>query len=767
MNRLFRSLPLTAKLLLVGFVPFAFLVYTSLQFYIEKSQKVQLLTNIVESIQVSASLNNLIEHLQKESKLSFDYAMTRVRPPELYEERPLTDSMLRFLQSHRDPNLADFKSYTFLEDLQTVRNEVDSVSITPDRVMHYYSTMIFRLNTLNSVSHGTEVYLRPVYKDLVGQKLLSEMITNLGIMRSNFYNVLYTRKYVVETLMGTIGVHDVYKTYEKEFLVKASPQAIENYRKIRSRSSSLAQTINYIDTAFTRFAFSNTYNSATWWKISDHGVDQLIYLQRSLWDKVNKGTTAILNKEKERRERAVIVLLSTLAFVIFIIVFSVRNIRGTLGEMKQAAQKIAVGDPDVRLIGHTNGVLGDLSQSIEKINESNRQLAEAADAIGKGEFDVPVATRGEKDILGNAVVRMKENLQLYAKVNKENLEHLSQMAQKYRTIFYKSPLPKWIYDYDTLQFLDVNEAAIAHYGYSYKEFLSMKITDVRPPEDVPKLMEDIKNIESGTNDSSQNWRHRKKNGEIIIVHLTSHFIDYSNRRARIVVINDITDKLKSEESLRQSHEELRNLASRLQDIREEERANMAREVHDVLGQQVTCIKMDFSWLAKRIDNNDPDIKEKIDETTKLLDNTATIVRKIASELRPSILDDFGLVEALEWQSREFEKRSGIHIDYTSSVPAIVIPKNVTIALFRIYQESLTNVARHSQATKAVVTFELKNNVLILTITDNGKGFDVSAIGQKKTLGLLGMSERTIMIGGKYHIDSHPGKGTVVTVEVPL
>jgi PAS domain S-box-containing protein len=493
----------------------------------------------------------------------------------------------------------------------------------------------------------------------------------------------------------------------------------------------------------------------------------LIYLQRSLWDTVNGGTTAILNREKERRQRAVIVLLATFAFVIFIIVYSVRNIRGTLGEMKQAAQKIALGDPDVQLSGHTNGVLGDLSQSIARINETNRQLSEAADAIGKGDFDVPVTSRGEKDILGNAVVRMKENLQLYAKVNKENLEHLSQMAQKYRTIFYKSPLPKWIYDYETLQFLDVNEAAIKHYGYSYKEFLAMKLTDIRPPEDIPKLMLDLEKIQKGTNDASESWRHQKKNGEIIIVELTSHFIDYNNRKARIVVINDITEKLKSEESLRQSHEELRNLASRLQDIREEERANMAREVHDVLGQQVTCIKMDFSWLSKRIDTNDPDIKEKIDETTRLLDHTATIVRKIASELRPSILDDFGLVEALEWQSREFEKRSGIEIQFTSSVPATVIPKNVTIALFRIYQESLTNVARHASATKAIVTFELKDNILTLTITDDGKGFDVSKIGQKKTLGLLGMRERTLMIGGKYKINSRPGNGTVVTVEVPV
>ena len=159
--------------------------------------------------------------------------------------------------------------------------------------------------------------------------------------------------------------------------------------------------------------------------------------------------------------------------------------------------------------------------------------------------------------------------------------------------------------------------------------------------------------------------------------------------------------------------------------------------------------------------------EKIKAIPELLDHTSKTVRKIATELRPSILDDFGLIEALEWQSGEFKKRSGIAIQFHSALPDIAIEQNIATSLFRIFQESLTNVARHADATEIKVTIALQDDQLVLTISDNGKGFDVTGIGHKKTLGLLGMRERTLMIGGKYEIASMPGKGTTITVRVPL
>jgi signal transduction histidine kinase len=176
--------------------------------------------------------------------------------------------------------------------------------------------------------------------------------------------------------------------------------------------------------------------------------------------------------------------------------------------------------------------------------------------------------------------------------------------------------------------------------------------------------------------------------------------------------------------------------------------------------------MDVSWLSKKIVTEDYAIKEKIKDILALLDNTVKTVRKIATELRPSILDDLGLREAMEWQSQEFQKRSGIEIVFSSSLPVINANGTISIGLFRIYQESLTNVARHAGASVVTTTLEEKDNQLILSITDNGKGFDINTSSSKKTLGLLGMKERTLMMGGEYEIISTPGKGARVIVSVP-
>lgn len=766
MNSAFSRLPLPVKLLLIGLVPLAFLIYASIQIYTEKTQKVNLLGHFIERIQQSANINTLIDHLQKERKFSFDYAMTKVKPPELYTERPITDSIIRSLEDKYDPALEGFKSYTFLNDLNTVRNQVDSGTDAPNEVMHYYSTMIYRLNTLNTVSYGSEIYLQPVYRDLVAQKLLSEMITNLGIIRSNIYNVLYTKQYMVETLIGLVGVHDIYNTYETEFLIKASPSAKAAYNYTRNNTE-LRATVDYLDTLFQKFAFDSTYTAAGWWAISDRGIDELTKLQQTVWSNVHAGTNAILNNEKAKRTRSLIILIIALVLVSFIVIYSILNITRTLTEMKIAAQKISEGATGLQLPRTSNDVIGHLAESISRIDDNNKLLAQAADAIGKGNFETKVIPRGSEDILGNAVLRMKDNLMEYSQVNRENNEQLRQLAEKYKTIFYKSPLPKWIYDFETLRFLEVNEAAVRQYGYTQEEFKSMTILDIRPEEEKEKVLEDIERIKKEPDSGHGYWRHRKKNGQVFTVEIMAHFIDYNNKIARLVVTNDITEKLKAEELLKQSHEELRNLASRLQDIREEERANMAREVHDVLGQQITCLKMDISWLSKTLTTEDSGIREKLSQTIQLLDQTATIVRKIAAELRPSILDDFGLIEALDWQGKEFEKRSGITVQFSSTVPPVVIGQNITIALFRIYQESLTNVARHASASLALVKIGLKDDELILTITDNGNGFDVRQIGEKKTLGILGMKERTLMIGGKYEITSIQGKGTTVTVIVPL
>ena len=179
--------------------------------------------------------------------------------------------------------------------------------------------------------------------------------------------------------------------------------------------------------------------------------------------------------------------------------------------------------------------------------------------------------------------------------------------------------------------------------------------------------------------------------------------------------------------------------------------------------------MDIAWLGKKITGvyGTLPIEEKLREMTSLLDAAVQTIRKIASELRPSILDDLGIVAALEWQTREFEKRFGTPVHFQSSISQLQIDPNIATGLFRLYQESLTNVARHAQASLVKAELKIEDSHITLTVNDNGKGFDLNASETQKTLGLLGMKERVLMMSGNLHINSSPGKGTKVTITVPI
>jgi signal transduction histidine kinase len=220
------------------------------------------------------------------------------------------------------------------------------------------------------------------------------------------------------------------------------------------------------------------------------------------------------------------------------------------------------------------------------------------------------------------------------------------------------------------------------------------------------------------------------------------------------------------------NEQLRKLSAHLQNIREEERMHIAREMHDELGQFLTGLKMDIAWLNKRITNSNGQEqyaanKEKLAEMTTLVDEAVVFVRRLAAELRPSILDDLGLVAALEWHSREFTRRFNIEVDIQSHVKDLKTSELVATGLFRMFQESLTNVARHAEAKKVIAVLQILDGHIQLSVTDDGKGFDMDGSGKRKTLGLLGMKERAFMIGGKLEIISQPGRGTTVLINVPL
>lgn len=612
----------------------------------------------------------------------------------------------------------------------------------------------------------------------------------------------------------------------------------------------------------------------------------------------------------------------------------------------------------------------------------------------------------------------------------ESNRKLTESEKRYKDLFTSNPNPMWVYDLETLQFLDVNEAATSNYGYTKEEFLSLTIKDIRPTDDIPKLMENIRSAKYGL-EYSTGWKHIKKDGSIIDVEIRSNAIMYQDRKAKLVsaidvtwrkkaedelrasneklkaffdsrligilfgdihgsvfeandeflriigysrddlqggiirwdkitpeeflpldfervaeaqskgvctpyekkyirkdgslitvlvgyilvgpdrensvafildltllkeiekkrdelvlqredllkriqlqiermpvgyvvtdenfrisfwnpaaekifgftseeiigkdpfgmiltessrkyisrirkewlngsmtahsinenltkdgrtimcewtntplldengnfkellsMVTDITERIKSEEELKKSREELRALASYLQSVREKERIAISRELHDELGQILTSVKMNLVFLGRELAKHldDPDSKyfeTEISSMSELLDRSVKSVRKIISDLRPEVLVNLELVDALKWQIREFNSTPGIHCEFFCNCDEKKFDSDFTTAIFRILQEALTNVKRHSGADLVNVSLICNENQLILSVQDNGKGIPHLTKGGPKTFGLLGIRERAIILGGDLEINSSPQKGTEIKVAVPM
>jgi len=237
-------------------------------------------------------------------------------------------------------------------------------------------------------------------------------------------------------------------------------------------------------------------------------------------------------------------------------------------------------------------------------------------------------------------------------------------------------------------------------------------------------------------------------------------------------VRDITERKRAEKQLRDSREQLRALAAYLQSVREEERSRIAREVHDELGQALTGLKMDLAWLDKKIaevgtTDELRQSEEKLKELPARVDTIIATVRKIATELRPPVLDDLGLQAAIEWQIQEFEKRTGISCRFHSGLKHLDLDQERATAVFRIFQETLTNIVRHAQATQVNIYLREESDKLILEVQDNGRGMTGRELSGTRSLGLLGMRERATVLDGEVNIIGRQGKGTTVGVRIPI
>jgi PAS domain S-box-containing protein len=338
--------------------------------------------------------------------------------------------------------------------------------------------------------------------------------------------------------------------------------------------------------------------------------------------------------------------------------------------------------------------------------------------------------------------------------------------ERYRLLFERNPLPMWVFHRDDLRFLAVNEAAIQHYGYSRAEFLAMTVESIRPPEEVARFHA-LRDTSTPGLRVAGTWTHRRKDGTLIRVEIARFGFLMDGVPAVLVLAQDVTDRLAAEEEIRRSREELLRFTGYLQTVREEERTRLAREIHDELGQALTGVRMGLARVASRVHSEDLDAAAGlVRETAELVDRSIQEVRRIATQLRPGVLDQLGLLAALEWLAEDFQVRSGVEVGVTLPGIEPELPPEVQTQLFRCVQEAFTNVARHAAASRVELEVAADPDGVTVSVTDDGRGFDTASVPER-SLGLVGMRERARLVGGELLLESGPGEGTRITVRLPL
>jgi len=365
------------------------------------------------------------------------------------------------------------------------------------------------------------------------------------------------------------------------------------------------------------------------------------------------------------------------------------------------------------------------------------------------------------DLFGQRQTIHRNAVQLgkYADDLTESNFSLKKSEEKYRNYIDYAPDGVFVTD-EIGHFLEVNDAVCRITGYSKNELLQMSVLEMLSEASQEEIKMQFRNSpNSGILKADLSFVHKERSNRwwsINAVVLDENRI--------LAFTKDITSRKKMEEDLKSSLDQLQQLSKYMEKARENERKTIARELHDDLGQALTAVKMDLGIIKQRV--ADQELILRISKASDLVGETIKTVQRLTSQLRPEIIDDLGLEAAIKWYTKEFSQRNGIEIylDMDSEIP---LSPDDSLTVFRIMQESLTNIARHSKASRVEISFSNDNGMIHFKISDNGVGIKEDGLNSKKSFGIIGIKERAISLSGSCNISSKNGEGTVIHLSFPL
>jgi two-component system sensor histidine kinase UhpB len=371
----------------------------------------------------------------------------------------------------------------------------------------------------------------------------------------------------------------------------------------------------------------------------------------------------------------------------------------------------------------------------------------ALDAIKAGAQDYLVKGEFNKNLLQRAIQ--------YSLERKKQEETIKESEEKYRQIFQNSPFPSWIYDPVTLQIMEVNEAAIYKYGYTYDEFLKLTLKDIRPSEDVPELIKTLGN----TNGQGKLWRHQKKNGDIIIVEVTFYPVSYFGKTAMQAQINDVTEKKQLEAQLVQQQKLKQQQITRAVLVAgEKERRYIGGELHDNINQMLTTVKLYLDLCMEGHERKE----ELIEKSSKNVQIVIEEIRKLSKKLISPDQKTGSLSELLKDLIEDISFASPMQFNLDiKELKEEEIEEDLKIAIYRIAQEQLKNILTYAEAKTVNIHVYTDDEKLMLIIGDDGKGFDLSAA--RSGVGITNITSRAEIFNGKVEIDTAPGHGCTLKI----